>query len=101
MTDENQSQAPVSGPGSPLTSETLAPLTSPQVEELVPSEAVRRRPRHERGAEPLLKVSGLKTSFHTRDGIVRAVTGVDFQVDRGEILGLVGESGCGKSVTSM
>jgi peptide/nickel transport system ATP-binding protein len=89
------------GAGSPLTSETLAPLTSPQVEELVPSEAVRRRPRHERGAEPLLKVSGLQTSFHTRDGVVRAVTGVDFEVDRGEILGLVGESGCGKSVTSM
>jgi oligopeptide/dipeptide ABC transporter ATP-binding protein len=108
MTDANRSQAPASGtestlggPGSPLTSETLAPLTSPQVEELVPSEAVRHRPRHERGAEPLLKVTGLKTSFHTRDGVVRAVTGVDFDVDRGEILGLVGESGCGKSVTSM
>ncbi len=49
----------------------------------------------------LLDVRGLRTSFHTRHGVVRAVTGVDFHVDRGEILGLVGESGCGKSVTSM
>ena len=49
----------------------------------------------------LLEVRGLRTSFHTRHGDVRAVTGVDFHVDRGEILGLVGESGCGKSVTSL
>ncbi|MBX3031329.1 MAG: ABC transporter ATP-binding protein [Chloroflexi bacterium] len=49
----------------------------------------------------LLEVRGLRTSFHTRHGVVRAVTGVDFHVDRGEILGIVGESGCGKSVTSM
>ncbi len=49
----------------------------------------------------LLDVRGLRTSFHTRHGLVRAVTGVDFHVDRGEILGLVGESRCGKSVTSM
>jgi oligopeptide/dipeptide ABC transporter ATP-binding protein len=46
-------------------------------------------------------VKGLRTSFHTSDGIVRAVTGVDFHVDRGEVMGLVGESGCGKSVTSL
>ncbi len=38
---------------------------------------------------------------HTRDGLVRAVDGIDFHVDRGEIMGLVGESGCGKSVTSL
>ena len=69
--------------------------------ELVPSTAP-RRPRRAPGAPgPLLDVRGLKTSFHTRDGIVRAVDGIDFHVDRGEILGLVGESGCGKSVTSM
>ena len=49
----------------------------------------------------LLEVRGLQTSFHTRDGVVRAVTGVDFHVDRGEVFGLVGESGCGKSVTSL
>ncbi len=51
--------------------------------------------------ERLLDVRGLQTSFHTTDGIVRAVTGVDFHVDRGEVMGLVGESGCGKSVTSL
>ena len=49
----------------------------------------------------LLEVRGLQTSFHTSDGIVRAVTGVDFYVNRGEVMGLVGESGCGKSVTSL
>jgi oligopeptide/dipeptide ABC transporter ATP-binding protein len=69
------------------------------IEELVP--ASKRRPKHERGERPLLEVKGLRTSFHTRDGIVRAVDGIDFHVDRGEIMGLVGESGCGKSVTSL
>jgi oligopeptide/dipeptide ABC transporter ATP-binding protein len=49
---------------------------------------------------PLLEVRDLRTHFHTRDGIVKAVDGVSFDVHRGEVLGLVGESGCGKSVTS-
>ncbi|MCK6539652.1 MAG: ABC transporter ATP-binding protein [Anaerolineales bacterium] len=51
--------------------------------------------------KPLLEVKGLKTYFYTDDGIVRAVDGVDFEVYPGEVLGLVGESGCGKSVTSL
>jgi oligopeptide/dipeptide ABC transporter ATP-binding protein len=76
-----------------------AEADAPYVEELVP--ASRRRPRFERGERPLLEVKGLKTSFYTRDGVVRAVDGIDFHVDRGEIMGLVGESGCGKSVTSL
>ena len=67
------------------------------IEELVPT--AMRRPRGV-GGEVLLDVRGLKTSFKTPEGTVRAVTGVDFNVRRGEILGLVGESGCGKSVTS-
>jgi peptide/nickel transport system ATP-binding protein len=50
---------------------------------------------------PLLRVMDLRTYFHTEDGIGRAVDGVSFQVDRGETLGLVGESGCGKSVTAL
>ena len=69
------------------------------VEELIP--AAQRRPKRERGDRPLLEVKGLRTSFYTRDGVVRAVDGIDFHVDRGEIMGLVGESGCGKSVTSL
>ena len=50
---------------------------------------------------PLLEVEGLKTHFFTRDGVVRAVDGVSFSVQAGETLALVGESGCGKSVTSL
>jgi oligopeptide/dipeptide ABC transporter ATP-binding protein len=69
------------------------------IEEITPEAG--RKPRRERGAAPLLEVDGLVTSFYTRDGVVRAVDGISFNVDRGEILGLVGESGCGKSVTSM
>ena len=68
------------------------------VAELVPES--QRRPRGATG-ELLLEVDDLHTSFRTHDGVVRAVTGVDFKVHRGEILGLVGESGCGKSVTSL
>ncbi len=48
-----------------------------------------------------LKVKGLRTSFFTDDGEVPAVDDVDFFVREGEILGIVGESGCGKSVTSL
>ena len=49
----------------------------------------------------LLNIKGLKTYFYTEDGTVKAVDGVDIAVKQGEILGLVGESGCGKSVTAL
>ena len=49
----------------------------------------------------ILDVKHLKTQFFTEGGVVRAVDGVDFHVNRGEVLGIVGESGCGKSVTSL
>ncbi len=50
---------------------------------------------------PLLTVESLETHFATNQGVLRAVDGVSFTIDRGEVLGLVGESGCGKSVTSL
>jgi oligopeptide/dipeptide ABC transporter ATP-binding protein len=52
-------------------------------------------------SETLLKVQGLKTYFFLERGVVRAVDGVDFEIKKGEILGLVGETGCGKSVTAL
>ena len=52
-------------------------------------------------AEPILEVADLKTWFFTRDGVVRAVDGVSFHVLPGETLAIVGESGCGKSVTAL
>uniref|UniRef100_A0A832ID99 ABC transporter ATP-binding protein n=2 Tax=Pseudothermotoga TaxID=1643951 RepID=A0A832ID99_9THEM len=51
--------------------------------------------------KPVLSVKNLKTYFYTEDGIVKAVDGVDFDVYQGETLGIVGESGCGKSVTAL
>ena len=52
-------------------------------------------------AQPLLDVRGLVTEFHSSEGVFKAVDGVSFSVARGETLGIVGESGCGKSVTSL
>ena len=53
------------------------------------------------GAPHLLEIRGLKTQFATDSGTIHAVDGVDLAIDRGETLGVVGESGCGKSVTAM
>src|SRR5919202_4342710 len=49
----------------------------------------------------LLEIKNLRTHFPARAGLVRAVDGVSFHLDEGELLGLVGESGCGKSITSL
>ncbi len=51
--------------------------------------------------QAVLEVRGLRTWFHTRHGVAKAVDGVDLRVARGEVLGVVGESGCGKSVTAL
>jgi oligopeptide/dipeptide ABC transporter ATP-binding protein len=55
----------------------------------------------ERSNVAILRVEGLQVQFRTEDGLVRAVDGVDFTLERGSILGIVGESGCGKSVTAL
>jgi oligopeptide/dipeptide ABC transporter ATP-binding protein len=55
----------------------------------------------DRNRDILIELRNLKTYFYTEDGVVKAVDGVDITVGRGEVLGLVGESGCGKSVTSL
>ena len=52
-------------------------------------------------AQPLLEIRGLKTHFATDDGMVQAVDGIDLTIARGETLGVVGESGCGKTVTAL
>jgi oligopeptide transport system ATP-binding protein len=49
----------------------------------------------------LIEVNDLKTYFYTREGVVQAVDGISFQVEKGKTLGIVGESGCGKSVTAL
>lgn len=50
--------------------------------------------------EPLLRVEDLRTYFYTRTGVVKAVDGINFKLSSGETLGIVGESGCGKSMTA-
>src|ERR1700722_1615181 len=50
---------------------------------------------------PVLEVSGLNTVFHTRTGLVHAVRDISFSVDAGETLAIVGESGCGKTITAL
>ena len=52
-------------------------------------------------SDALLEIRGLKTHFDTREGVVKAVDAVDLHLNRGEVLGIVGESGCGKSVMSL
>ena len=53
------------------------------------------------GMEPMLRIDDLRTTFRSEDGTVKAVDGVSFEVREGETVGLVGESGCGKSVTAL
>jgi len=51
--------------------------------------------------QPLLEIKDLRVTFHTEDGIVHAVNGVSYNIEKGEVLGVVGESGCGKSVHAL
>src|SRR3989442_9306236 len=63
----------------------------------------RARPSRRRSVtlSTLLEIQDLKTYFHTDDGVVRSVDGVSLSIEEGTTVGLVGESGCGKSVTSL
>ena len=56
---------------------------------------------HRRHDVPVLEIESLETGFYTRQGVLKAVDGVSLYVNRGETLGVVGESGCGKSVTAL
>jgi len=69
-----------------------------QPADLATSENLLAESRH---GQRLLEICGLRTYFATEDGWVRAVDGVDLTIDRGETLGVVGESGCGKTVTAL
>ena len=51
-------------------------------------------------SEPLVEVRDLKVQFDVREGVIKAVDGVTFDIKRGQTLGVIGESGCGKSVTA-
>src|ERR1700692_2270525 len=62
---------------------------------------VRSRTYSDNSMPHLLEVTGLRTHFKTRAGLVRSVDDVSFHIDEGELLGLVGESGCGKSITAL
>jgi ABC-type dipeptide/oligopeptide/nickel transport system ATPase component len=64
-------------------------------------EVLRVGPSVRPASDTLLEVRDLRTHFKVMDGIVKAVDGVDFSLKRGQALGLVGESGCGKSVTAL
>jgi oligopeptide transport system ATP-binding protein len=84
----------------------IADPDAPTIIEVSPDDAKRtvtptRPGPDKRKADKLLKVTGLSTHFFTPDGVVQAVDDVTFDLDYGETLGLVGESGCGKSVTAL
>jgi len=65
-------------------------------------EEIEGRNSNEVGPEDvILQIKGLKTYFYTEEGVVKAVDGVSFNIYKNETIGLVGETGCGKSVTAL
>ena len=91
----------------PQPDETMTDPEAPTIIEVSPDDARRVHTPEEPGtnkaqkADKLLKVTGLSTHFFTQEGVVQAVDDVTFDLGYGETLGLVGESGCGKSVTAL
>jgi oligopeptide/dipeptide ABC transporter ATP-binding protein len=71
------------------------------VSESTAQAADRTRPTGGATGNALLQLQGVKTHFFTRDGVVKAVDGVDFSIKYGQTVGVVGESGCGKSITAL
>ena len=86
------------GAGSPTVAELPNNVTVETEEGRLLAERLADSSRH---ARKLLEVRNLSTHFFTRDGVVHAVDDVSFELEYGETLGLVGESGCGKSVTAL
>ena len=91
-----------------MTDDTMTEAEAPSIIEVSPEDARRvetptqaKAAPQEHKADKLLKVRGLSTHFFTPDGVVQAVDDVSFELGYGETLGLVGESGCGKSVTAL
>ncbi len=85
-----------------MASGSLTPLGAPSVADVAPLPESTPPPEAAGGAEDevILSIKDLRTYFYTYDGVVKALDGVTFQIRRGETTGLVGETGCGKSVTA-
>ncbi|MBA7556858.1 hypothetical protein ES705_49581 [subsurface metagenome] len=82
------------------------PDTSERIKErfrkaIKPTEEIQLQPSMAIGDDVILEVKDLTTYFYTEEGVVKAVEGVSFKIHEGEVLGLVGETGCGKSVTAL
>jgi len=65
------------------------------------TESVKKSSKNNESVDKLIQIKNLKTYFYTEEGVVKAVDGVSFDIYEDEVIGLVGETGCGKSVTAL